>query len=231
MPVTRETEGGPARGVNNGRGAPWTRSELIDAGVRWADRFDQPPSRREWEASQIRKQIEKAEEHLADLRAREREWTEGGYPGLAPILRVFETWPAFIKALGFTPHAGAGRPTDEARAWHREQAQALRDLGPVHLRVLDLLKRGAPVDHGELKRLYMTGRLANGGEDELRQSLGELIASGMVSYQLVVKHVYRLTAKGREELERRKTPAQRQHEMATATRDARANPVGRRRPA
>jgi len=182
------------------RQGPWTRDDIVEAGLAWADRFDRPPARGEWEITLLRRRIRKAQDQLEELKAREREWVTGGYPGTEPVVRLFGGWDDFLRALGFTPRHGGGRtgrPTLEVEAWHRQEAQAVRELGPVHRSLLRIVDRAVQIDVGELTYQAAKARLTI---VELPDRVGELVAAGLVEHVVKVESRYRLTAEGKREL-------------------------------
>lgn len=195
----------PARPVNNGRGHPWTREEVLAAGLRWAELFDGPPACSEWDPAIIRRRIATAKAHVADLEARERAFADGEYPGTEAVKRAFGTtnapWQRFVAALGFTPRARR-RPTNAGRAEHREQARALAELGPLHEQLLAIIDRGGLTPETEID--YQLGRQAIGAERQVtaerQAALAELEATGLVERSERVVVSWQLTPAGRERL-------------------------------
>jgi hypothetical protein len=171
----------------------WTREEILACGLSWAEEFEEPPTSAEWGAG-LKARIARAQAKL-DLLAAKRDFHKhGGFPSVSAVRNHFGDWQQFVAALGFTP--AEGKPTAQQTATRRYEAQVLNQLGDVHVRLLYIIKRGGiRIDEQELERQATLKHLPDGwGED-----LEDMIISGYVERATV----YRLTDKGRAELQER----------------------------
>jgi hypothetical protein len=171
----------------------WTREEILEAGLAWAEHFEEPPASPEWGAA-LGKRIARAEAKLASLRAKRNFHKGQRMPGVAAVRQHFGDWPTFIAALGFQARAGGGgRPTNKERAEGRRIARELTELGPIHIRLMHLIQRGGlRIAEDELNRQAIRSDLPDGWGDDLE----DLVASGLVERATV----YRLTDRGRQAL-------------------------------
>jgi hypothetical protein len=173
----------------------WTRDDLLAAGLEWADEFEAPPARAEWNPSLLDRRIAAAERRVEHLKAKRRAHRAGCYPGTAPIIRVFGDWPTYVSALGFTaPRAGAGPPSNDDRLRRRIQARELRELGPLHVRLLWIIRNGGT----KIEEGWLTGEADRMAIPDYGRHVHDLMAAGYVERVIT----YRLTEKGKAELAR-----------------------------
>lgn len=168
----------------------WTREEILEAGLAWAEHFEEPPASPEWGAA-LGKRIARAEAKLAALRAKRDFHKSQKMPGVAAVRQHFGDWPAFVAALGFQARvAGGGRPTNAEREMGRRIARELTAIGPIHVRLLHIIQKGGTSQRvDELERQAVKHRLPDGWGDELEA----LIEAGYVEERTV----YYLTDLGR----------------------------------